>query len=105
MDHILFSDEATFHVCGRVNTQCCRIWSKEKPKEFWKWERDSPKVNVWMGRTKTKIYGPFLFVEPSVTAITYLDMLEQWLDPQLVADGIADTVVFQQDGASCHFAW
>lgn len=104
MDHILFSDEATFHTCGKINRHNCRIWANEKPTEFTEWERDSPKVNVWLGMTKSKIYGPFFFAEATVTGPVYLDMLQQFLEPQLLADGILNTVVFQQDGAPCHYA-
>ena len=35
---------------------------------------------------------------------SYLDMLQQFIEPQLVASGILDTVVYQQDGAPAHFA-
>ena len=45
-----------------------------------------------------------MFAEKTVTGNTYLDMLEQFLEPQLISDGIMDTVVFQQDGAPPHFA-
>ena len=31
-------------------------------------------------------------------------MLERFLEPQLLTYGIFDTVVFQQDGAPCHYA-
>ena len=35
----------------------------------------------------------------------YLDMLEQFLEPQLIDDGIKkNTIVFQQDGAPPYFA-
>ena len=40
----------------------------------------------------------------SVTGITYLDLLQQFLEPQLKQDGILDSVVYQQDGAPPHFA-
>jgi inhibitor of nuclear factor kappa-B kinase subunit alpha len=50
------------------------------------------------------VYGPFFFAEATVTGPVYLDMLEQLLEPQLLTDGILDTVVFQQDGAPCHYA-
>ena len=36
--------------------------------------------------------------------IQMLDMLEQFLQPQLFADNILDLMVFQQDGALPHFA-
>jgi hypothetical protein len=39
---------------------------------------DSPKVKVWLGMTKSKIYGPFFFNEAMVKGSVYLDMLEQF---------------------------
>ena len=54
--------------------------------------------------TKQTVYGPFMSVENTVTEGTYLDMLEQFLEPQLRQDGILGTVVYQQDGAPPHFA-
>jgi hypothetical protein len=51
MDHILFSDEAPFHICGKING-ITYIWANEKPKEFTEWERGLPEVNVWLGMTK-----------------------------------------------------
>ena len=105
MQHVLFSDEATFYTCGRVNRQNCRIWADEQPNALQEWERDSPKVNVWMGITKSKVYGPHMFAEPTVvTGITYLQLLQQYFEPQLIQNGILDSVVYQQDGAPPHFA-
>jgi hypothetical protein len=43
-----------------------------------------------------KIYGPFIFMEGTVTGMTYLDMLQQWLIPQL---DDSNDYVFQQNGA------
>jgi hypothetical protein len=104
INKILFSDEATFHTCGKVNQHNCCIWADEKPPNFLEWEQDTPKVNVWLGMTQSKVYGPFFFAEATVTGTVYLDMLEQFLEPQLLTDGILDTIVFQQDGARCHYA-
>lgn len=104
MQNVLFSDEATFHTCGHVNRHNCRIWADEQPSVLQEWQRDTAKVNVWLGITRSTVYGPFFFAEQTVTGTTYLDMLEQFLEPQLISDGIMDTVVFQQDGAPPHFA-
>ena len=82
----------------------CRIWADEKPLNFLEWERDTPKVNVWHGMTQSKVYGPFLFAETTVTGHVFLDMFEQFLQTQLLTDGILDKVVFQKDGAPCHYA-
>ncbi|PSN35146.1 hypothetical protein C0J52_20035 [Blattella germanica] len=48
---ILFSDEATFHVCGKMHRRNSQIWAYEEPHEVSEWECDTPKVNVWLGMT------------------------------------------------------
>ncbi|PSN58424.1 hypothetical protein C0J52_02801 [Blattella germanica] len=45
----------------------CRIWAYDQPNALQEWERDSKKVNVWMGITKSKVYGPYMFAEITVT--------------------------------------
>ena len=102
--NIFFSDEATFHICGMVNHHSCRIWGSERPDDTFEWQRDSPKVNVWVRITKQTVYGPLMFVENTVTGGMYLVMLEQFLEPQLQQDYILGTVVYQQDGAPPNFA-
>jgi hypothetical protein len=48
-----------------------------------------------------KVYGPFFFAEETVTGMTYLDMLQLWLVPELQN---IRTFIFQQDGSpSSHF--
>ena len=84
MHNVLFSDEATFHICGHANRHNCRIWAEQQPNTLQEWQRNSPKVNVWLGISKSMIYGPFMFAEPTVTGNTYLDMLEQFLVPQVI---------------------
>ena len=83
LSRICFSDEATFHVCGMVNRHNVRIWGRENPTEVLEVERNSPKVNVWCGLTNDMVIGPFFFNEPTITATTYLDMLENFVFPQL----------------------
>ena len=63
--------------------------------------RDSPKVNVFCAVSLCKVYGPFFFVETTVTSINYLDMLQLWLVSQLQED--SEDLIFQQDGAPPHF--
>ena len=63
MKNILFSDVASFHVCGLVNHYNSRIRSDEEPHATFEWERNTPKVNLWLGFTKTKVYGSFMFAE------------------------------------------
>ena len=76
MENILFSNEATVHICGMVNHHNCRIWGNERPDDTFEWQRDTQKVNMWVGNTKQTVYGPFRFVQNTVTGGTYLDMME-----------------------------
>ena len=62
------------------------------------------KANVWLGITSDKLYGPFIFAEPTATGTIYLGMLQPFLHPHLVKGGIVETVMFQQDGAPPHYA-
>ena len=59
---------------------------------------------MWVGISKKTVSWPFMFFENTVTGGTYLDMLEQFLEPQLQQDCILGAVVYQQDGAPPHFA-
>jgi len=96
-ERLTFSDECTFHLCGKVNRHNVRIWRTENPKSVVEVARDSPKVNVFCAVSTFKVYGPFLFSKQIVTGIEFLDMLTEWLLPQLNEDS-ADL-----DAAPPHF--
>ena len=49
LNRICFSDEATFHVFGKLNQHNARIWGTENLHITREIERDSPNVNVWCG--------------------------------------------------------
>jgi hypothetical protein len=100
LEKVQFSDEATFHVSSAVNRRTVRIWGSENPHAYVGHQRDSPKVNVCCAISSQKVYGPFFFAEQIVTGITYLDMLQLWLLPQLQS---IPTFIFQQDGSHAHF--
>jgi hypothetical protein len=95
LDSVIFSDEVTFHVSGKVNTHNCRILVN--PRVSLEHVGDSPKVNV--------IRGPFFVMEKTITGIVYLGMLQQFLMPQLDEDDQGGCIHFQQDGAPPHFFW
>ena len=59
---------------------------------------------MWYGVTSEKVYGPFFFEEETVRAVNYLDMIKQYVVPQLQQDGILDTIIDQQDCAPPHWA-
>ena len=90
LTRVCFSDEATFHVSGKVNKHNCRILGFKNPRVVIEHQRDSPKLNVWCGIT-----GPYFFAEKTVTGNT----LQLYAVPQL-----PDRAIFQQDGAPPHFA-
>jgi len=52
---LIFSDEATFHLSGRVNRHNVRLWGLQNPQEALEHERDSPKVNVFCALSQTKV--------------------------------------------------
>ena len=61
LKRVCFSDEATFHVSGKLNKHNVRIWGSENPHASRELQRDSPKVNVWCGIMCNRIIGPFFF--------------------------------------------
>ena len=97
---LIFSDEATFHLSGKVSRHNVHIWGLENPHEIVQHEHHSPKINVFSAVSVRKVYGPFFFEGNSVTGNSYLEMLLDWLFPQLNED--SEDLIFQQDGAPSH---
>jgi hypothetical protein len=64
---LIFSDEATFHLRGKVNRHNVCIWGTQNPRETVEHERDSPKLNVFCAISQTKVYGPYFFERETVT--------------------------------------
>jgi len=106
LQRICFSDEATFHVNGCVNRRNCPIWGTQQPNEIHEYVQGSPKVNVWCGLLYDHVIGPFFFSEKTITGIVYLDLLEQYVFPQIETfkQEIVSGVIFMQDGAPPHFS-
>jgi hypothetical protein len=42
------------------------------------------------------VYGPFFFMETAITGIVYLDMLQQFLIPQLDEDGLEGRIRLEE---------
>jgi hypothetical protein len=49
------------------------------------------------------VYGPFFFMETTITSIVYLDMLQQFLIPQLDENDQEGHIHFQQYGTPLHY--
>lgn len=101
LSNVFFSDESTFHTSGYVHKHNCRIWGKEKPREFRQVERASPKVNVWCGLMVDMIIGPFFFEEETVNQRNFFQLLKDKIIPEL--RGRQPRVLFQLDGAPPHW--
>jgi len=97
LEKVQFSDKATFHVSSAVKWRNVRIWGPENPHAYVKHQHDSPKV---CAISSQKVYSPFFSAEETVIGMTYLDMLQLWLMPQLQN---IPTFIFQQDGSPTHF--
>ena len=91
-DRLVFSDEVTFHVNGKVNKHNTRIWGTENPHEILEHQRDSPKVTMFCAMSKKAVYGPFFFEGATVNDETYLDTLEKWLMDNLSVEEFADFI-------------
>jgi hypothetical protein len=104
LDSVIFNDESTFHVSGNVSTHNCRIWGSKNPRVFLEHVHDSPRVNVFCALSRQRAYGPFFFVETMITGIVYLDMLQQFVIPQLDEDDQEGArICLQQEGAPPHY--
>ena len=54
-NRLIFGDESTFRLSGKVNKHNVRIWGTENPRELVRFVRDSPKVNVFCAVSCTKV--------------------------------------------------
>jgi hypothetical protein len=88
LDTIVFSDEATFHVSGKVNCHNVLTWGSENQRQILEHQRDSMKCNVFCAVGRRQVYGPFFFMESSITGSVYLNMLTEFLILQLDVDNV-----------------
>ncbi|GFO32308.1 hypothetical protein PoB_005881300 [Plakobranchus ocellatus] len=52
LSKIIFSDEATVHLRGKMNRHIVKIWGTQNPHATLEFESDSPKVNVFCAITE-----------------------------------------------------
>ena len=102
LDTLMMTDEAHFVLNGFVNKQNYRFWGSSNPQMMFQTPLHPERCTVWCGITSTKIFGPYFF-ETTIDGENYRQMLQQWLFPQIDADGVI-TLWFQQDGATAHTA-
>ena len=63
LDRVVFSDESTFHISGKVHRYNVRIWGTENPLEMVRHERASPKIKVFCPMSTRNVYGPSFSVK------------------------------------------
>ena len=94
---IVFSDEATFMLNGKVNRHNCRFWANENPHWMREGHTQRPgKLNVWAGLLGNHKIGPF-FIDGNLTSQLYLELLETQIVPTIrnvMGPNYASTVVF-----------
>jgi hypothetical protein len=78
-------------------------WARENPKRIKEQHMKSPSLCIWCGMYSGGIIGPYIFPD-TCDGAAYLDMLENTIYPILVQEGIADTIIWQQDGAPAHWS-
>lgn len=111
LDTILWTDEAHFTLTGQVNSRNCVIWANENPHAFVQTPLHDQKVTVWCGVTSHCMLGPYFFDEigndgeahtVTVNGNRYLQMLQEFVVPQLQQRNLLDETTFMQDGAPPH---
>ncbi len=101
LNSIIISDEAHFHLMGSVNKQNCRYWLPGNPEIIHEKPLNSPKVTVWTVVAEFGIIGPYFF-EGTVNMERYVELIENFLVPELKRKRKYSSAWFQQDGATCY---
>jgi transposase len=99
---VIYSDEATFKLNGRVNRHNCVYWSATNPHQIIENEVNMPGLTVWAGLCSDGLIGPFFF-QGTVKSQNYLTMLKEEFIPNASKFIDLDQYYFQQDGAPPHY--
>ena len=79
---IVWTDEATFKLNGRINRHTSVYWADENPHEIFFKEVNTPGITVWGALSGNGLIGPFFF-DKTVNAQNYEEMLKTKLRPLL----------------------
>jgi hypothetical protein len=99
LDKIVWSDESQFMLNGTINRHNCCYYATSNPHIEIPVANSKLSVMVWCGITSSEIIGPYFF-EENVTGESYLAMLQNFLWDKIKGK----RMLFQQDGASPHYA-
>ena len=66
---VVFSDKATFHLCGKVSKHNARIWGTERPTTFLQPERNPPKMYMLCSLSCERVNGPIFFDNDTINIL------------------------------------
>lgn len=101
--HLMFSDEAHFHLHGGVNRHNCRYWTTVNPHWYSEKPLHSPRTTVWAAIWHGGVIGPFFF-DDNVNGENYLALLQTYFWPAFTMLPHPNRMTFMQDGAPPHWA-
>ena len=110
VDNVWFSDEAHFHLDGRVNSQNHRFWATAAPEEVAQRPLHSKKCTAWCAISSRGVIGPFRFEDAEGNAVTinsvrYRQVLAKfWKSLQQRCKDDPHLQWLQKDGATAHSA-
>jgi hypothetical protein len=70
LKQVLMTNEANFHLCGNVNSQNCRNWATENPRNIHQKPLHSENVIVRCGVASFGVIGPYFFEDEAGTSVT-----------------------------------
>jgi hypothetical protein len=102
---ILWTDEASFKLNGRISRNNSIYWSDCNPHEVIQEELNVPNLTVWASICGGGIVGPYFF-DGTVTGESCLEMLREVVLPELQNRPLHDNteIIWQQDGAPPHYS-
>ena len=113
LHQIWFTDEANFHLDGRVNSQNFRFWSTDLPDVVAEAPLHSAKCTAFCAISSRGVIGPFWFEDSAGATVTvnaqrYRKVISRfWTALRRKMGGATqqlDSQWFQQDGATAHTA-
>ena len=104
------SDEAHFHLNGKVNSKTNVFWGTQRPIEVAEKPLHSEKCTAWAAISAKGIIGPFFFEENhkavTITKERYVQVLDLILQQlKILYPSLLTHFWFQQDGASSHTSY
>ena len=100
---VIWSDEASFSLCGTVNRHNSVYYRTENPHIKYEVNQFSKKIMVWLGVTYDGIIGPYFF-EENVNGKTYLDMLQNYMVPIIETRSNFHELWYQHVDAPAHYS-